>query len=319
MQNGDGEDKSERREIVAGYHEVSEWTVLQLTGDDRVKFLQSFCTADVDAMALGDTQEAFVLNGKGKTIGHVTILMVPDALLLVGPAGQAEALMQHLDMYIIRDDVQLEDRSSSTRSFLVAGSRAADRVASLFRTAPEKGKCQTIGLEDAMGHLAYAEFAGDCFWLGIQESPNDHWPDRLEAGGCEPLSEQALVMWRLAKGTPWFGEETTANNLPQELNRDEKTISFTKGCYLGQETVARIDSLGRVNRLLVVLDFAEDEPAVGQELVMEGKTVGEVTSVGAASGTAGWRALAFVKRDFASVGTVIGNGVVASGSNPPGT
>ncbi|MCH2179802.1 MAG: hypothetical protein MK106_13460 [Mariniblastus sp.] len=313
------EQEFDRLPSDSGYHEVADWTVLQLSGEDRVKFLQSFCTADINAMAPLEVREAFILNGKGKTLGHVHVLMLLDALLLVGAGGQSVALMEHLDMYIIRDDVQIKDLSNSMRSFLLTGKRAADGLADLFGTAPEQGMCQTVGVEGGECHAAFAEFAGDCFWLGVPKLAVKDWVSHLAGAGFAPLSVETLAMCRLAKGTPWFGVETTADNLPQELNRDEKTISFTKGCYLGQETVARIDSLGRVNRLLVVLDFLNEEPLVGQELVMDGKPVGRVTSVGRSLNGVGWRALAFVKRDFASVGSIIGHGVVAPLQEPSGS
>lgn len=306
------EQQYERMSADSGYLEAPDWSVIKLTGDDRSKFLHSFCTADITAMVAGQVREAFVLNGKGKTIGHLNVLNLPDCLMLVGPGEQATGLMQHLDMYIIRDDVQLEDLSDVTRSFLIAGRRSSERIAGLFDTSPADGTCQRGMLDGTAVAMAHAEFAGECYWLGVPTEMAAELGQRLEAAGCGRVPAATFDMRRLEQGTPWFGHETTPENLPQELSRDDKTISFTKGCYLGQETVARIDSLGRVNKLLVALKFAATQPATGQELTQDGKTVGRVTSVAAVPGQAGWRALAFVKRELAQPGTQLGGGVVES-------
>jgi len=311
----ESEQPYERLSADAGYLAASGWSVIKLTGDDRSKFLQSFCTADITAMVAGQVREAFVLNGKGKTIGHLNVLNLPDCLMLVGPGEQAAGLMQHLDMYIIRDDVQLEDRSAATSSFLIAGRRSSERIAGLFDTSPAQGTCQTVTLDGTAAELAHAEFAGECYWLGVPTERAAEVGQRLQAAGCGRVPAATFDMLRLQQGTPWFGHETTPDNLPQELNRDDKTISFTKGCYLGQETVARIDSLGRVNKLLVVLKFAGAEPTVGQELKQDGKTIGRLTSVAAVPGQAGWRALAFVKRELAQPGSQVGGGVVEALTN----
>lgn len=312
MVPAESEQPYERMSDDAGYLAASGWSVIKLTGDDRSKFLHSFCTADITAMVPGQVREAFVLNGKGKTIGHLNVLNLPDCLMLVGPGEQAAGLMQHLDMYIIRDDVQLEDRSAATCSFLIAGQRSSERIAGLFDTVPDLGTCQTVMLDGTALEMAHAEFGGECYWLGVPTERAAEVGQRLQEAGCDRVPAATFDMLRLQQGTPWFGHETTPDNLPQELSRDEKTISFTKGCYLGQETVARIDSLGRVNKLLVVLKFAGAEPTVGQELKQDGKTVGRLTSVAAVPGQAGWRALAFVKRELAQPGSQVGGGVVES-------
>ena len=103
----------------------------------------------------------------------------------------------------------------------------------------------------------------------------------------------------------WSGTEADDSNLPQELQRDEKAISFNKGCYLGQETVARLDALGRVNQLLVRVQLGADSASAGDELKAEEKVVGRVTSVAWSPQFDQWMGFAFVRRAQTVAGTVL--------------
>ena len=113
-------------------------------------------------------------------------------------------------------------------------------------------------------------------------------------------------MRRVQSVTPWNGIEVTVDNLPQELDRDDKSISFNKGCYLGQETVARLDALGRVNWILRGFACPEGvEPEVGSKLEVEGKAVARITSVAYSGLDDRWLAIGFAKRSFEKPGTVV--------------
>jgi folate-binding protein YgfZ len=114
----------------------------------------------------------------------------------------------------------------------------------------------------------------------------------------------AVEAARIEAGAPLFGRDITLENLPQEVGRDAQAISFTKGCYLGQETVARIDALGHVNKLLVGVKFAGDQlPAARTPLRAGGKSAGEVTSAAWSPRLGAVLALAYVKRLLAKPGT----------------
>jgi folate-binding protein YgfZ len=126
----------------------------------------------------------------------------------------------------------------------------------------------------------------------------------LVAAGAMPTSREALEIARLEAGVPLFGQDITAENLPQEIGRDAQAISFTKGCYLGQETVARIDALGHVNRQVAGLRFeGEVLPVVGEKLQLEGKEVGHITSAAWSPNLNAGLAMALVRRQQAKVGT----------------
>ena len=132
-------------------------------------------------------------------------------------------------------------------------------------------------------------------------------------GGSDPLRATAVESARLEAGVPLFGHDITADNLPQEVARDARAISFTKGCYLGQETVARIDALGHVNRLLVGLKFAgQAAPPTGTVLLAGQQDVGHVTSAAWSPRLAAPLALAYVRRSHAKKGSTLSSAAGAA-------
>jgi folate-binding protein YgfZ len=128
----------------------------------------------------------------------------------------------------------------------------------------------------------------------------------LQSAGAAQCSLAALHMARIEHGFPWFGWDITEKNLPQEVNRHQRTISFHKGCYLGQETVARIDALGHVNRLLVVVRCQSPRvPEVDALLSCDGQSVGHVTSAAYSPRFDAGLALAYVRSQHSRAGTIV--------------
>jgi folate-binding protein YgfZ len=136
----------------------------------------------------------------------------------------------------------------------------------------------------------------------------------LIAAGATACSRESLEAVRIEAGFPLFGQDITRDNLPQEVARDQQAISFVKGCYIGQETVARIDALGHVNKTLVglVLDNAH-VPAIGSELTTsDGKVVGQITSAAWSPRLSSAVALAYVRRGSNEPGTTLGCGAATA-------
>lgn len=269
-------------------------TVVRLTGDDRVSFLNNFCTADIKLLQTNQISEAFILNEKGKLLAHLFVFCHADSLELNTVAGQGETIMTHLDRYLIREDVTMTDISMERKHIFVFGDGLDAAGAVEFNQFTE-GEIQAAHCEAAgvgvLGSAAAAE-------------PLVEWASSL---GATETDEAAVHLYRVRAGTPLFGTDSSSDNLPQELVRDAKAISFTKGCYLGQETVARIDALGRVNKLLVRLQ-SSSAIEVGGTLELEGKSVGTLSSV--VNDGADWFGLAIVKRAAAKSGTVLKAGAV---------
>ncbi len=274
-------------------------TVIRVTGRDRQKFLHNFCTADITGMVPGQIREAMVLDSKGKLLGLVHVFCGDEWLELNTVPHQAEALIAHLDRYIIREDVQLEDHSAAcahTVVFGLGGGTTATLETGLEKTSGwNSWRMETVGGAECM--VAEADFAGPSRLYRFPAGLEPFSPGKFVAGDEFPADANALTLHRVAAGCPWFGVDCDNGNLPQELQRDDVAISFTKGCYLGQETVARIDALGHVNRLLVVVrsELPGDLPASGMELREGEKAVGQITSPAMAD-SGQWTALAIVRR-----------------------
>jgi len=267
---------SEYQAILAGTGvvDVSDRTKIELRGADRVKFLNSFCTNDIKRLQPGESCEAFICNVKGHVIGHIQVLAADEALQIDTVPGQAEKLIAHLDRYLIREDVQIVDRTSELDAVL-AGGQASRRAGA------------QVG--SRIGIAADARL----FWLPKGQ--------RIDGTAC---TREALDVVRIEHGYPWFGVDITDESLPQEVDRNAQAISFTKGCYLGQETVARIDALGHVNRTLCGIVFSgETIPTPGLELMAGDKAVGQITSACWSPKLQRPLALAYVRRGNNAVGT----------------
>jgi len=288
---------------AAGLVELKDWTTIQLTGEDRVALLHNFCTADIRGMEDGSVREAFILDGKGKTLGHVWVLKQVDRIWLSTTPGQAERLIDHLDRYVIRDDVVFQDLTDSVRSGLVAGAKARE---SLSTAIPDwnGGSVGSLQQTDAGWLVASAELAGNGWLVVVPTDEANGVQQQLIQSGIRSCSLDALHVLRVRHRTPWYGIDIGPDNLPQELDRDERAISFDKGCYLGQETVARIDALGRVNRRFRRFRITSPEPVwVGQEIEVEGKPVGRITTLVWEPIQNEWQALGFIHRTKAAPGT----------------
>jgi tRNA-modifying protein YgfZ len=267
---------------TAGLVDLSDRTQIEFTGADRGKFLHNLCTNAVRDLPAGRGCEAFVLDVKGHIVGHVFLFVTPESIVLETVPGQAEKLMAHFDRYLIREDVQLHDRSQEWAELLLSGPTADSILKNLGAAVPENRLDHDPA--EISGHrvwLRRVDLAGpNGFLIACCRADLSELKNRLSADAM-PCGSDVFETARIEAGTPFYGRDITAENLPQEIERDRLAISFTKGCYLGQETVARIDALGHVNRLLRLVKFeGSDVPPAGAELkAIDGnKSVGHVTS-----------------------------------------
>jgi tRNA-modifying protein YgfZ len=258
-----------------GLVDVSSRTRIELTGKDRAGFLNGFCTNDIRRLEPGHGCEAFLTNAKGKIVGHVFVFCGPQSLIVETVPDQADPILTHLDRYLIREDVRMLDRTADWGELLLAGPHAGVSLSRWLDSDLDERMREQVWMS-----LYRIKLGDDDAYLALMPRADlGRRIAQLTARGAVLCSDAALEVLRIEAGWPQFGKDITDANLPQEVNRDALAISFTKGCYLGQETVARLDALGHVNRLLVSVRWLGSTiPVAGEQLEADGQTVGTVTS-----------------------------------------
>lgn len=256
---------------------------LELTGSDRAKFLHNFCTQDIRGLVPGRGAEAFVTTLQGKVLAHAQVWAGSESLALCVTADRVAPLLKHFDKYRITEDVAFVDRSAEFVTLLAAGPEAAERLTAAGLAAASLGEmnhCVVPGEGVRVARVGWLGQPG--FLLAIPGASVVTWGDRLLAAGFHPAGQQAFEALRIEACFPWYGLDITDANLAQEVRRTKQAISFAKGCYLGQETVARIDALGHVNQQLCGIRFTSGPvPPAGTPVFAEGqadKPAGRITS-----------------------------------------
>jgi folate-binding protein YgfZ len=270
-----------------GLADRSDRTRIEITGPDRAKFLHNLTTNEIKRLDAGRGCETFVTSPQGKTIGYLIALVGRQRIVARTDPGGAEAVLAHFQKYSVFDDVSIVEQSAATFEYHLAGPGASV----LLERAGG-------GLPDELEYAhATTELEG-CPVRVIRESPTPlpgftiigekdskssmmevlNWHGR-ELGLTE-IDPAGFELLRIEAGTPVYGKDITEKNLPQEIGRDARAISFVKGCYLGQETVARLDALGHVNQIMrgLLLQQPAPVPEPGAPLEDEGKRVGVLTS-----------------------------------------
>ncbi len=294
----------------AGLFRPPSVTQVEITGGQRTEFLNRLCTNRLDRIQPGEGCETFLADANGRILHHVFVYAGPESLVLHTAAGLAKSLCAHLDYYLIREDVQFHDRSSQWGELILAGPQSADIARQLAANLPSgdeyivnvsaewNGRPLMVRRLQERGFQNF-HIAGDAADMG----PLWQALRRLGATAC---GMRALETVRIEEGFPVIGLDITEKTLPQEVGRDEKAISLNKGCYLGQEIVARIDSRGAVNKVLSGIRFqTADVPPSGGELTHGGQAVGQITSAAYSPGFGVSVALAYVRRQFHEPGTIL--------------
>lgn len=285
-------------------------THLELTGTDRAKFLHNFCTNDILKLAPGQGCEAFVCNVKGRVVGHITVFVGESSLWLESVAGAAAPLVTHLDRYLIREDVTITDRSGEFSEFLMVGHQVPTLLKIVFNDSvlPESldGHFELRSMGGHHIRLARVDRLGDPTWLLIL--PKDAvigLIDQFGTHGATRENAEFAQFLRINAGFPEYGRDITDEHLAQEVGRTARCISFMKGCYLGQEPIARLDALGHTNRELRRLTSTAAGIAAGMKLRDAENTqdIGMITS--AAPDENGSISLGYLKSRWLAAGTTV--------------
>jgi len=242
---------------------------LRVSGDDRADFLHGQCTNDIKRLAVGESCYAAFLNAKGKMRGEGQIIHLEDAFWLEVNPG----LAQSLEKFIITEDVTIEDLSATRGEWMMIGDTAASLPPRAI-TFPHPLGRGVIG----------------------------------EGSMTATISADMLEVLRIEAAVPKWGVDMDESTIPNEAGLETRAISYDKGCYIGQETIARIKTYGHVNRQLVQMTIVSSGSAtapvavVGDRIFEGAREVGHVTSAAHSLRLGKPLALGYVRREFARTG-----------------
>jgi tRNA-modifying protein YgfZ len=264
---------------------------LALSGADAKSFLQGQVTNDVEALAAGGGCYAAFLTPKGKMLGDLRVLDAGEELLIDTERVALQALFNMIRGFSVGYDAQLHKRTLE-RGLLSLIGPSADAV--LGETAPALAEHSHRPVELArVQALAIRTDVG--IDLLCDAADTETLAEAVAELGAASVSELAAEIVRVERGRPRYGADLDESVIPQEAGLNERAVSFTKGCYVGQETVARLYYRGKPNRHLRGLR-SDDPMNVGDELQLEGRLVGRLTSA-ATSPRIGHIGLALVRRE----------------------
>ncbi len=249
---------------------------IRATGEDRVRLLHAMCTNHLQQLHSGEGCYAFFLNPQGRILADAVILALHDALLLATEPETRRGLYDHLDRYIIADDVTLEDTTDETVQIGIEGPAAADVVAGLGAPVPSAPYSHQAWGERLVARFSVTGQPG--FSIVAPAAQREPLLHEIEAAGAVSASGEDARVVRLELAHPRYGEDITDRYLPHETQM-LGAVHFNKGCYIGQEIVERIRSRGGVHRFLVPLEVEGDTPPeAGAAITADGKALGEITS-----------------------------------------
>lgn len=287
---------------------------LEFTGPDRVRYLNAILTNNIKDLRENQGVISLFLNPQGHILAEIETYALPDKLFCYSYALIHESLIPALDKYIIMDDVTLTDRTAAFATLALEGPKAAlvteeltgIPLADLAELETRLVTVQSVPCrlgKRSPGGTASAEFLVDrvqaeSLWKILRDGARKH--------GGGPAGYTALSAFRLELGAPWFSYDFGEKQIPHEAGLHESHISYTKGCYTGQEIVERVRSRGQVNRARVTLRYSlQEPPAPGSLLFAEGKEAGYTMRAGFSPLLNGPIGMAYVRREKSAPGSVV--------------
>ncbi len=289
--------------------------VLQIVGADAAKVVNNMSTNDLAKLPLGSALESFITDVRGWVVAHAGVLKQADRVLLLGSHASPTAIANHIDRYIVREDAVVTNVSQEFALFIVGdgpeefvdghvGERGSEGSVTGKPTAP---------LSDTMTVDPPSLFTCACplpvfgqgtLLLGCPSEQAKRAIEILAANGSEFCTVEQFEWLRISSFWPLHPADISDKTIPQELDRDQQAISFTKGCYLGQETIARLDARGQLQKKLCLIELASSgEYAVGDALYNSDKQVGHITSLARDPASQVVRALGILRRGNFAPGT----------------
>jgi folate-binding protein YgfZ len=277
---------------------------LCLRGADRLAYLHGLLSQDVQALSAGEWRYATLLTPQGRMLTDMRVFELGDLTLVDLPIETAGTILEHLDKFIITEDVTVEDMTEAWAQVGLYGPRAED----ILQTVRQAGLAPLHALpSDDLG-VAGVD-------LIVARDAAEALTDALAKAGATPVSLETLEVTRVEAGIPRFPVDMDATTIPLEAGIEDRAISLTKGCYVGQEVIIRVlhRGGGRVAKKLVKLEAGDQPIASGDPVRASDREVGRVTSAVYSPQSRQWIALAYLHRDFLEPGSQV---EVITGSGP---
>ena len=280
--------------------------VLAIGGAEAAEYLQGQLTNDVEALEPGEGVYAALLDRKGHMQGDMRVLRTAGGFSIDTESLAGDAVLRHLSTYKIGRDVTIEEVTDQRAILSVIGPAASEIALGGPLARPEDGHREAqVGGVDC---IVVATDLGLDLFVASADAPAVR--ETVLAAGAEPVGEQAAEIVRVEAGRPRFGREMTTATIPQEAGINERAVSFTKGCYIGQETVARLHYRGKPNRRLRGLRLSAPAEA-GDSIRLAERELGQVGTA-VLSPALGPIALAIVRREAEpGASVVVGDAVEA--------
>lgn len=268
---------------------------LQITGEDRARLLHAITTSHIQEMTPGQCRYTLFLNAQGKILGDANVIVTASSIILDTEPETATPLYEHIDRYIIADDASIVNATGQVAVIALEGPHTA-QVLEKMGIDPPAPDAWTEWRTSVVAGLSVSGEPGARFFVPVAERENVY---QWIFGAC--ANEAGQPEWnvvRLEHGVPRYGEDITAREIPHETRLVDRAVSFTKGCYLGQEIVERVRSRGHVNRVLVSLVIlGHKTPPARAKLQLDGKEIGEITSAAYSPMVGAVAALGYVRAE----------------------
>jgi len=272
---------------------------IRVTGEDRARLLHAMVSNQVETLKPGEGCYAFFLNAQGRILADVNVLCFEDYFVLDTEPETRTKVYEHLDRYIIVDDVTLEDETDRIATISIEGPQAVAALAALG--LPEPSGWVTAAGDRIVAKLDTTGRGG--FFLMFPIAEKEAITAHLRAVGFPSATPDDARTVRIECGHPRYGEEITERYLVQETGQLQ-AVHFSKGCYLGQEIVERVRSRAQIHRVLRKLEIdTETPPAAGAKLKSGDAEAAEIASAAFSPASGKTVALAYVRTPFSEPGT----------------
>jgi folate-binding protein YgfZ len=293
---------------------------LVLTGTDRRAYLQGLLSNDIDALVPGSGCYATYLTAQGRMIADMRVFETGDTLLVDLDGATAQAVADRWSQFIFSEDVQVQNISAATAQIGVYGPQAADALVAAFKRTggPDAQRLRSLPVYantqwDFHGGPAFVLVSDDIgvrgFDVIVPVNDRDDVATLLRASGAIDAGTDAAEICRVEGGRPLFHVDMDEDNIQLEYGIEDRAISLTKGCYVGQEIIIRVlhRGHGRVARKLVGITFdpGTAPPRRGDRIMSGGRDVGSITSSVQSPDLGRPIALGYVHRDFVQPGTAL--------------